>query len=234
MAETGTLPAWCRETWERLANSRWSGVAVYDSPCHPLQRKRELDAMLTLAKHLLPRHVAVEIGTSRGGGVFHWAIYFDRVAGYDINGQPYADVLQEMFPGVDFHFQHASSLEPQSIAWLREWLAGDPIDVLFIDGQKTGGAFRKDFDNHLPLMSENGIVFMHDIQSTAAMDWRGIEESKRWVTARIIDTSESVEAVQRMLRGEPATTAYEKWLRGWRGRSAGVGVVFLGAACGPS
>ena len=238
---SGKLPDWCLPEWERLAKipqvrMRLGFTAfayVMQSRCHPLQRSFEMQEMFNLVQGNKPR-VVVEIGTSRGGGVYHWADNVecvDRIAGVDVNGQPYAPVFREMFPSIDWHFHHGSSLERDWLDGLIAWLGGDKIDVLFIDGCKT--AFRTDFDNHLSLMSPSGIVFMHDIQSTAAAAWKQLEERSPWDTCRLIDTSESLAAMQRMRRGEEAT-AYEKWLRSYRGRSAGVGVVFLGAGrCAP-
>src|SRR5690606_34687284 len=139
----------------------------------------------------------VEIRASRGGSVFIWpklCFTATRIAAYEPNGFPYEDLFRQHFD-TDFHFIHGSSLDPQNIDSLRKWLNGDTIDALFIDGCKT--AFYQDFTNHLPLMSPGGIVFMHDITSTAREHWRCIEEDPQYRTARIIDTSESLQAVQR-------------------------------------
>lgn len=239
--ELGTLPEWCRKEWQRLF-SKWeaqpkraflhSGHDVFASKCHPLQRRSELLAMTKLANTISPK-VVLEIGASRGGGLWAWASTLfgrpntiQRIASYEINGFPYEDLFRQHCPQIDWCLQHDSSLNPDAREHLKLWLNGDTIDVLFIDGQKTGGAFSKDFDNHIHLMSPNGLVFMHDITSTATKDWKAIED--RFKTARIIDTSESLAAVQRERNGTPATTDYEKWLRHWKGRGAGVGVVFLG------
>lgn len=230
---TGTLPDWCRQEWERLCslphNDNWMRC-VFSSKCHPLQRYKEWRQMVQTSDLHKPS-VVCEIGASRGGGLAGWAHTLptiSRIASYEINGFPYADLFAERFPRVDWNLVHGSSIELNNINHTKRWLNGDRIDALFVDGQKTGGAFTKDFHNHLPLMAPNGIVFMHDIQSTAAKDWRAIEESSLYRTARIIDTSESLAAIQRDISGVQPHTDYEKWLRHWKGRSAGVGAVFLG------
>jgi hypothetical protein len=170
--------------------------------------------------------VAVEIGASRGGGLAHWYFHgFNRVASYEINGFPYETLFREKFP-IDWKMIPSSSLDTDNIISLRKWLGGSKIDTLFIDGQKP--KFYQDFTHHLNLMSSTGVVFVHDITSTGEASWKRIESSGRYATAKIIDTSESLEAYQRLAQGIGPSNDYEKWLLRWRGRGAGVGVVFLG------
>lgn len=202
---------------------------VFDSPCYPLQRKDELEKMIQVARTVNPR-VVYEIGTSRGGGLYHWCKCLptvERVIACDVGGVPYRDVFEEIFPRLDFLWLVKSSWAKLTVNSVAEWLAGDTIDVLFIDGDKLHHT--KDFDAYLPYVSKSGIVFIHDVNERGGQHkcFRTLQK-RGYYTEKIVDKTESHESMARAEQGTPAKNGYETWLRHWEGKSAGVGVVYLG------
>lgn len=189
----------------------------------PLQRKAEMRRMMHLARQGMPR-VVFEIGTDKAGSLFHWCKCLPtvtRVIACEIRGVPYAEAFTAAFPEIDFLWLPQSSFDPETVNGVEDWLDGDLIDRLFLDGDKS--FFLADFDAYLPLMAYDGIVFLHDITDPTPGD--AFEEIKKrgFRTQTIIDRDEWREVEQ---RGGPRT-AHEHWLKTWCGKSCGVGVVYV-------
>jgi predicted O-methyltransferase YrrM len=51
----------------------------------------------------------------------------------------------------------------ETAARLEQLLAGEPLDVLFIDGDHSYDGVRADFERYAPLVRSGGIVALHDI-----------------------------------------------------------------------
>lgn len=191
----------------------------------PLQRKRELSQMLLMARAYNPK-VVYEIGTCDGGGLYHWCKSIpgvNRIIASEIRGTPYCEHFEKAFPDIDFLWLNGSSYAPETITRIREWLHGDTIDVVFIDGDKAW--FETDFDCVLPLMSKSSVAFMHDITDPAPGDAYHRVIARGYDHEEIIDRSESYEAVKRQEEGLPPANGHEGWLRHWKGQSCGVGVI---------
>lgn len=201
----------------------------------PLQRQREMAKMIALARSVAPA-VIMEIGADKGGSLYHWCkgLMPTRFIAAEIRGTPYSDVFEQAFPSIDFLWLPLSSYDPPAPAEVELWLGkqggADQIDVLFIDGDKR--EFYRDFMTYLPMMRPSGYVFMHDVNpdpdpapyeafAKARTDPR---IGRSWV---ILDATENVEALEREQQGLPEDTAYEHWLRYWKGISCGVGVLKL-------
>lgn len=210
------IPCGC-DSYDEIFNSR---------TMFPLQRRRELEKMIRLARSINPQ-VVMEIGTDKGGSLFHWCKSIDtvqRVIACEIRGTPFMDQFEKSFSNIEFCWVEGSSLETSAIQQVWNWLALTKIDVLFIDGDKS--YFDKDFLNYVPMMSKNGIVFMHDITHDPM---KSVFEdiSIRYRTEIIHDTTEAVEELERQKKGEPALTAHQHWLRYWGKSSCGVGAIYL-------
>lgn len=192
----------------------------------PLQRKNELRGMLRLAAAQSPQ-VVMEIGADKGGGLYHWCRCLptvELVIGAEIRGTPYHQAFERAFPHLKFGWISASSYAPESVARVETILAGRPIDVLFIDGDKAN--FLADFQAYLPYLAPQPLVFLHDIRDPApGQAFRQLQSI--YQTAEIVDTTESAWAVARQRAGIPPRNNYEAWLRHWKGASCGVGVVYV-------
>lgn len=202
--------------------------AVFAAPLvFPLQRKRELEAMMRAAREVAPR-IVVEIGADKGGGCYHWlkGLELRRFCGIEIRGVPYAAALEKAFPWIDQLWLAESSFAAATVATVGRWLGSEEIDVLFIDGDKTH--FFVDFMAYLPLVRPGGLVLMHDIQDPAPR--AAFEQAARHPRVRasrqIIDTAEVQEALQREQAGASPANPHEGWLRWWKGRSCGVGLLW--------
>jgi predicted O-methyltransferase YrrM len=201
---------------------------VFNSPLFfPLQRVRELEKMICIARSAKPR-IVMEIGADKGGGLYHWCKCLpsvERVIACEIRGTPYCDLFERYFPEIDFLWLPQGSMDWRSVEAVRKWLGKDTIDILFIDGDK--GTFLTDFNHYVGEMKPGGVVFMHDVQdSPPKLDFETV--ALQWRTERIIDTSEVQDANERAkLNGGRPVTAHDGWLMHWNGRSAGVGVIYL-------
>lgn len=226
-----------REIHPTLSSGKDLYPEVFQRPdFFPLQRQYEMREMIRIARKVNPSTI-MEIGTDKGGSLYHWCMCLNatRVIACEIRGTPFRGDFERAFPHIQFLWLPYSSYgealtyrkgitqpTPDVVA---EWLDDKhQLDCLFIDGDKL--KFTLDFDLYRPMVSDKGVVFMHDIQ-----DSPGPKESFQTVIKRgysykaVIDTRESETALQRERDGFPASTSYEGWLRHWRGRSCGVGVI---------
>lgn len=216
-------------------SSRSAGKDVYDDVFDidmflPLQRKRELAAMMQAARAYFPR-VVYEIGTCDSGGLYHWCksiVGVERVIASEVRGTPYQHAFEKAFPEIDFLWIGESSYAKSSIDRISKWLGEDKIDAVFIDGDKS--RFDLDFDLILPFMNDYSIAFMHDITDPAPGEAFLKVKGRGYRTEEIIDRTDSDLAVERERNGIPCKNGYEQWLRHWHGRSCGVGVIHINKA----
>lgn len=232
-----------------------SYAEVFASAFFPLQRRRELEVMMRIARAVSTNpcdcthatiaadklksgcercnftkilggpKVVMEIGADKGGGVYHWCqclSLVNTVIASEIRGTPYSALFDRAFPQIKFEWLQ-DSRDPTSFRVVKA--LDKPIDVLFIDGDKS--YFDKDFDAYLPLMNPKGVVFFHDV-ADEPMRGAFMRSGDRRRTEIIRDVTESEAAVERQVGGFPPTCDHENWLRYWRGRSCQVGVVWLG------
>lgn len=203
---------------------------VFDTPMmFPLQRQKELEAMIRVARSIQPRTV-MEIGSDKAGGLYHWCKCLPSVKNViacEIRGTPYAEAFEMAFPNINFLWVPGSSYQQGNVNRVLSFLqeVKSKIDVLFIDGDKSH--FDTDFYAYLGMMNPNGIALMHDITDEApgAAYKRVCQTGFRH--AEIIDKSDTVAALKREDAGEPAKSPHEGWLRHWRGQSCGVGIIYM-------
>lgn len=230
------IPAEVVLEWEKIFATdadRPGGRSIYpeifaNGWLFPLQRMRETEKMIELARPLMPR-VVVEIGSDKGGSFFHWIKCLptvEKAIAIEIRGVPFAETFARAFPERDLLCIDESSYDPTTVASVERFLDGRKIDCLFIDGDKCG--FDRDFDAYLPLMQRGrGIVFFHDIQDADNSTETFERLSRTYRHDQIIDTSEYDAIEEREAAGIPAAGSYEQWFRIWRRRSCGVGVIYV-------
>jgi len=232
----GPWPAGMMEEIESILSRHheWpDGLDSYDAlfesgTFFPLQRRRELEAMMRRCRSINPKTVMV-IGADKGADVFHFVKCLpsvQKVIACEIRGTPYAELFSRYFPKVDFLFMPVGSRD--GIA-LHEVAKIGNIDALFIDGDKN--AFKEDFETYRRFMLPGGIVLMHDIclSSTNGFCSKTFDQiARRYRTEKIIDMSEHDEDRERQAQGEPVKNSYGEWIRRWSGvPTCGVGVVYL-------
>ena len=232
----GPWPAGMMEEIESILSRHheWpDGLDSYDAlfesgTFFPLQRRRELEAMMRRCRSINPKTVMV-IGADKGADVFHFVKCLpsvQKVIACEIRGTPYAELFSRYFPKVDFLFMPVGSRD--GIA-LHEVAKIGNIDALFIDGDKN--AFKEDFETYRRFMLPGGVVLMHDIclSSTNGFCSKTFDQiARRYRTEKIIDMSEHDEDRERQARGEPVKNSYGEWIRRWNNENtAGVGVLYL-------
>jgi cephalosporin hydroxylase len=133
--------------------------------------------LLRMFEHVKTRKptVVLEIGTAKGATLLGWCrIASKKVVSVDlpggIHGGGYPAVKQRLYrefvsdrPEVSLHLIQADSHSSVTRACAEVALAGDKIDVLFIDGDHTYAGVKADFDLWSPLVRPGGLVIFHDI-----------------------------------------------------------------------
>jgi hypothetical protein len=223
------------EAWQRLLEGDCTLDDVFRSSlCFPLQRRREMDRMISIASSRQPTTV-MEIGADKGGGLFAWCKIptVRRVIACEIRGLPYANLFERAFPHISFLWLPFSSYGSATLSLVGTWLTNNVprgtggIDTLFIDGDKS--YFDVDFWLYRGLLTQDAVVFMHDITDPSpGAAYRRVLEATGSRHEEIHDQSESFEQAALQEAGRPATCAYENWLRHWGGKSCAVGVIYTG------
>jgi O-antigen/teichoic acid export membrane protein/predicted O-methyltransferase YrrM len=141
---------------------------------NPWQVRSELEAWLQVVRERKPR-VVVEIGTSSGGTLFLLAAAAApdaRLVSIDLPsgsfGGGYAwwrSWLYRSFAAQGQHIEllRADSHDVRVANRLRKLLGGEPIDLLFIDGDHSYDGVRADFETYSGLVARDGLVTFHDI-----------------------------------------------------------------------
>jgi predicted O-methyltransferase YrrM len=74
---------------------------------------------------------------------------------------------------------------PDGLQWMKD--QNKPIDILWIDGDHSANGSKLDFDNYAPLVSSDGMIFMHDIapsgRETNVPAWCGVNQTLKSIEA---------------------------------------------------
>jgi predicted O-methyltransferase YrrM len=133
----------------------------------PAQKRAEIAALLRLIQGLRPG-ILLEIGSQGGGNLRLFSQVASptaRIASVDIKF-----TRREIFgyqslvkPTQRLTCLGADSHAARTHHSITEWLRGDSLDFLFIDGDHSYGGVAKDFEMYSPLVREGGIIAFHDI-----------------------------------------------------------------------
>lgn len=138
------------------------------------QNSTELAFLLEDVSVISPK-VIVEIGVDRGGSIKTWFEAFspDVIIGIE-NGT--AD--QVFVPNC--RIVRGDSQDPRILEHVKSVLGERQIDFLFIDGDHTYKAVKKDFELYAPLVRRGGMIAFHDIGLDPVVDsrWVGLVEVK--------------------------------------------------------
>ena len=197
----------------------------------PLQRRRELEAMMRLCRSINPKTIMV-IGADKGSDVFHFVKCLPTVRNViacEIRGTPYADLFKQYFPAVNFLFIPTGSRDQYCLAEVEKFMVGKSLDVAFIDGDKN--AFKEDFEAYRKFMIPGGIALMHDIYlapSHGGCQDAFYDVAKNYRTEKIIDLTEHADDIVEAQRGIPPKGSYGGWLRFFNNiPTCGVGVIHI-------
>lgn len=131
------------------------------------QKREEILPALEAIQALRPQRVC-EIGTSAGGTLYlltRVSAPDALIVSIDLAISPHTRALRERFaqPGQRVVSLAGDSHAEETAAGLERLLEGQPLDVLFIDGDHSYDGVRADFERYAPLVRSGGIVALHDI-----------------------------------------------------------------------
>ena len=148
------------EAWQP---PRWQQVAAQAVGEHKaMQDPVELAALLSILHDQVGPATILEIGTGAGGSSYAWAQLPDvtRIVSVDIV-QPGA-WSWKCRAEVHHQLVTASSHTLAGFQLVTRALDGHPADMVFIDGDHTGGVPLKDAEMYGPLVPPGGVVVFHD------------------------------------------------------------------------
>ena len=148
-----------------------------------LQKPGELAGLLErLAAHR-PK-VIVEIGSDAGGTLWAWSRLPGppRVIGVDLPGGPYSSGAQLDTHGAVMIIGNSHLRQTRDL--VRQQLAGELADVLFIDGDHTYAGARADYQAYRQLVAPGGLIVLHDIVPHPARPDVGVHRLWQEITWR--------------------------------------------------
>jgi cephalosporin hydroxylase len=138
------------------AASEWFGL---------YQKPTEILSFLRFAREIEPR-TCCEIGTWQAGTLFllaHLLRSVSLLVGVDTLLQNEAKLRDLVPPRVRLGLVEGPSAATETLSRVREILAGEKLDLLFVDGDHTYEGVSTDFRAYRSFVREGGIVAFHDI-----------------------------------------------------------------------
>jgi predicted O-methyltransferase YrrM len=137
-----------------------------------MQLRDEIKALTNLIEKERPQSV-LEIGTAKGGSFYIWSRHLDsvdRLISLDLPGGRFGggydeqktEIFRELSPSKKMDFVRADSHQSSTYDEVSDLVDGG-IDFLFIDGDHTYEGVKQDFEMYSELVSEGGIIALHDI-----------------------------------------------------------------------
>ncbi|QKY22030.1 class I SAM-dependent methyltransferase (plasmid) [Halolamina sp. CBA1230] len=137
-----------------------------------MQLRDEIKTLTNLVEKERPKSV-LEIGTAKGGSFYIWSRHLDsvnRLISLDLPGGRFGggydeqktEIFREFSPSKNMDFVRTDSHQSATYDEVSD-LVDDGIDFLFIDGDHTYEGVKQDFEMYSELVSEGGIIALHDI-----------------------------------------------------------------------
>ena len=131
--------------------------------------------------------ILVEIGTATGGSLFllsQMAANDATLISVELPSDAYMGgyskwkmPLYRSFakPGQEIHLIVGDPHKQETLGRVRDALKGREIDFLFVDGDHSYDATKKEFDMYSPLVGKNGMIAFHDIAGHPFKTRRGVD-----------------------------------------------------------
>ena len=207
----------------RLDNS-WNELINFvfefgDGFLEPLQVRSEIRRAMEEIETIKPRRV-LEIGTAHGGTFFllSRAAHPDaQLISVDLPGGRFGGGYSKwktavfrglLLPGQTAHFIRANSHDARSLQQVKTALAGEPLDLLFIDGDHSYEGVKQDFLLYRNLVRPGGMIAFHDVavhppHKQCEVDRLWAEVSREYPAMEFIEDREQGWAGIGILRNEP-------------------------------
>lgn len=160
----------------------------------PLQHRRELRELLQHIDDRNPETVA-EIGTFDGGTLYLWTRYFESAQVFVSVDVDYGDSMRlkfyREFTERQLHFIERESQSECTVNRVST-ITDEKLDFLFIDGDHSYEGAKRDFELYRPLMSDDGVIALHDIRTTESTGVPELWDEIRaeYATSEIFHTSD--------------------------------------------
>ncbi|MBK9332901.1 MAG: class I SAM-dependent methyltransferase [Ignavibacteria bacterium] len=156
---------------------QYKGKGFYDK-IRLAQEYDELKDLCIRVQNHKPKVIA-EIGTWNGGTFYVWTRINpqakkiisidlpdgDYGGGYDEKRIKFFSEFSSDRENTSLSFIRGDSKSDSTVEMLKAVLGKDTIDFLYIDGDHTYEGIKKDFENYVRLMSADGLVGFHDINT---------------------------------------------------------------------
>ncbi len=175
------LPLHRREAWQKLARFHaappgsvaemvdralaFKARGLVQVSCH--QVRDEIVALAERAAESKPR-IVLEIGTYKGGTALIWAqLASERVITCDLSPMGHRAPLIEAFPSPTstskLVLMTGDSHAQKFCDRVAAELAGERVDLLFIDGDHSAEGVRRDYEMYRDFVRPGGLIAFHDI-----------------------------------------------------------------------
>lgn len=132
------------------------------------QRDWEWKSLMSLLlEHGFPKRI-IEIGTGRAGSSYFWtrlAGQEGKVVTVDLIAEPKDYVAVYAEEGGNLSCVTGHSAEAGTINQVRQIMGGEPVDLLYIDGDHSYEGVKRDFETYQQFCNHQTLIAMHDIQS---------------------------------------------------------------------
>jgi predicted O-methyltransferase YrrM len=144
-------------------------VSASVGPLSASQRREEIVPFLERVERLRPRRVC-EIGTAGGGTLYLLTRVADPravIVWVDIAVPWFTARARSRLARADQRVEGviANSHDPATKTRVERLLRGEPLDVLFIDGDHSYDGVAADFELYRPLVRPGGMIGLHDINA---------------------------------------------------------------------
>ena len=132
-----------------------------------VQKTSEIQSLALAVSKLKPKNI-LEIGTCDAGTLFIWSnIASQKVITCDIHGDNRRTKFYESFPpensDCSVKTMSGNSHDASFKESVKEELAGEKVEFLFIDGDHTEKGVEQDFNDYKDFVRPGGIIAFHDI-----------------------------------------------------------------------
>lgn len=150
--------------------------------------KRDLNILIRVVQPRKPK-VVLEIGTWKGFSAEVWKESFHPQLMITVEKDRQFEDAVLLDGNVHYLWETDSTLDTTRDK-IKEMLGGQTIDFLFIDADHNYNAVRRDWDLYYPLVSEGGVVAMHDICYTqdncqVPLLWQQLKRNHYYVESNI-------------------------------------------------
>ena len=120
----------------------------------------EIEQLLLELERIAPIRRVVEIGVFEGDSLRYWRAFLDPELLIGIDPEP------RLILGLDVgvHLIAAPSQDESTYGEVLRLLAGEEIDLLYLDGDHRYEPLRHDWDLYSPHVRSGGIIVLHDAQ----------------------------------------------------------------------